>query len=149
MALSAAQRRSSGGAQSLRPPKARCRFCRDRRQRADVPVYLDGVGTTKALNTVTVRPQVDGKLISVNFKEGQDVKKGYVLAKIDPVHLSRHNSTRRWPKRRKTKRSSPTPRSTLSATNKLAATNAINKQQADTQRALVARTTRRCRPTRP
>ena len=39
-------------------------------KRADVPVYLDGVGTARALNTVTVRPQVDGKLISVNFVEG-------------------------------------------------------------------------------
>src|SRR5581483_1618381 len=52
---------------------------------ADVPVYLEGVGTAKALNTVTVRAQVEGKLISVNFKEGQDVKKGYVLARIDPT----------------------------------------------------------------
>ena len=41
---------------------------------ADVPVYLDAVGTAKALNTVTVKPQVDGKLLSVGFKEGQDVK---------------------------------------------------------------------------
>src|SRR4051812_26380078 len=53
--------------------------------RADVPVYLDAVGTIKALNTVTVRPQVDGKLLNVNFKEGDDVKKGDVLARIDPV----------------------------------------------------------------
>ncbi|MGA6929637.1 MAG: biotin/lipoyl-binding protein, partial [Pseudolabrys sp.] len=53
--------------------------------RADVPVYLEAVGTIKALNTVTVRPQVDGKLLSVNFKEGDDVKKGDVLARIDPV----------------------------------------------------------------
>ena len=53
--------------------------------RADVPVYLDAVGTIKALNTVTVRPQVDGKLLSVNFKEGDDIKKGDLLAKIDPV----------------------------------------------------------------
>src|SRR3954453_4123973 len=52
---------------------------------ADVPVYLDGVGTGKALNTVTVRPQVDGKLIEVSFTEGMDVPKGYVLAKIDPT----------------------------------------------------------------
>ena len=52
---------------------------------ADVPVYLDGVGTTRALNIVTVQPQVDGKLISVNFKEGQDVERGFVLAKIDPT----------------------------------------------------------------
>ncbi|HKU94056.1 MAG TPA: efflux RND transporter periplasmic adaptor subunit, partial [Vineibacter sp.] len=54
-------------------------------QVADVPVYLDGVGTTKALNTVTVKPQVDGKLIKVSFKEGQDVPRGYVLAEIDPT----------------------------------------------------------------
>ena len=40
---------------------------------ADVPIYIDGVGTTRALNTVTVRSQVDGKLIKVGFKEGQDV----------------------------------------------------------------------------
>src|SRR5580704_1316149 len=52
---------------------------------ADVPVYFDGVGTAKALNTVTVRSQVDGKLIKISFTEGQDVDKGYVLAKIDPV----------------------------------------------------------------
>lgn len=52
---------------------------------ADVPVYLEGVGSVKALNTATVRAQVDGRLLSVNFKEGQDVKKGDVLAKIDPV----------------------------------------------------------------
>lgn len=54
-------------------------------QRANVPVYLEGVGSVKALNTATVRAQVDGRLVSVNFKEGQDVKKGDVLAKIDPV----------------------------------------------------------------
>ncbi len=51
----------------------------------DVPVYLDGVGSVRALNNVTVRAQVDGKLIAVNFNEGQDVKKGDVLAEIDPV----------------------------------------------------------------
>ena len=50
---------------------------------ADVPVYLDGVGTTKALNTVTVRPQVDGKLMRILFQEGQDVQSGQVLFIID------------------------------------------------------------------
>src|SRR4029434_134219 len=50
---------------------------------ADVPVYLDGVGTAKALNTVTVRSQVDGKIMEISFTEGQDVPKGYVLAKIE------------------------------------------------------------------
>jgi len=51
----------------------------------DVPLYLEGVGTAKARNTVTVRPQVDGRLLSINFKEGQEVKRGDVLAKIDPA----------------------------------------------------------------
>src|SRR5215218_2270559 len=52
---------------------------------ADVPVYLDGVGTARALNTVLVKPQVEGKLISISFTEGQDVPRGFVLAKIDPT----------------------------------------------------------------
>jgi len=52
---------------------------------ADVPVYLTGVGTAKPRNTVTVRPQVDGRILNLSFKEGQDVKRGDVLAKIDPA----------------------------------------------------------------
>jgi multidrug efflux system membrane fusion protein len=52
---------------------------------ADVPVYFYGVGTAKARNLVTVRPQVDGRILSLDFKEGQDVKRGDVLAKIDPA----------------------------------------------------------------
>ncbi|HWB43947.1 MAG TPA: efflux RND transporter periplasmic adaptor subunit [Hyphomicrobiaceae bacterium] len=51
----------------------------------DVPIYLTGVGTAKARNTVTVRPQVDGKILSIDFKEGQEVKRGDVLARIDPT----------------------------------------------------------------
>ena len=52
---------------------------------ADVPVYLNGVGTARARNTVTVRPQVDGKILSIKFREGQEVKRGDVLALIDPA----------------------------------------------------------------
>lgn len=52
---------------------------------ADVPIYLDGVGTARALNTVTVRPQVEGKLVKVHFREGQTVQKGDLLAEIDPT----------------------------------------------------------------
>ena len=51
---------------------------------ADFPLYLEGVGTAKPRSTVTVRPQVDGRIVSINFKEGQDVKRGDVLVKIDP-----------------------------------------------------------------
>jgi multidrug efflux pump subunit AcrA (membrane-fusion protein) len=50
----------------------------------DVPVYLDGLGTVQASNTVAVHSQVDGKLQSVNFVEGQKVKAGDVLAIVDP-----------------------------------------------------------------
>ena len=41
---------------------------------SDVPIYLDGLGTVQASNTVAIRSQVDGKLASVNFIEGQQVK---------------------------------------------------------------------------
>ena len=53
-------------------------------QRRDVPIYLDGIGTVQAYNTVTVHPQVSGTLTTVAFKEGQDVKKGDLIAVIDP-----------------------------------------------------------------
>ncbi len=50
----------------------------------NVPVYLTALGTVQALNTVTVNPQVGGKLLSLDFIEGKPVKKGEVLAQIDP-----------------------------------------------------------------
>ncbi len=52
--------------------------------RQDMPIFLTGLGTVQATFTVGVHTQVDGKLQSVNFKEGQRVKNGDVLAKIDP-----------------------------------------------------------------
>ena len=51
---------------------------------ADVPVYLRGIGTVQALNSVEVHPQVGGVLLDVPVREGQDVKKGDTLAVIDP-----------------------------------------------------------------
>lgn len=53
-------------------------------QRRDVPIVLEGLGTVTPLATVQVRSQVDGRLMSVGFKEGQPVKKGEQLALIDP-----------------------------------------------------------------
>src|SRR5580658_7087773 len=53
-------------------------------QQHDVPIVLTGLGTVTALNTATVRSQVTGLLISINFQEGQSVKKGELLAQIDP-----------------------------------------------------------------
>ncbi|MDD5460260.1 MAG: MdtA/MuxA family multidrug efflux RND transporter periplasmic adaptor subunit [Methylococcales bacterium] len=53
-------------------------------RQGDFPVYLSGLGTVTALRTVTVRSRVDGELMSVAFKEGQTVRKGDLLAEIDP-----------------------------------------------------------------
>ncbi|MBS9478062.1 efflux RND transporter periplasmic adaptor subunit [Ancylobacter radicis] len=52
--------------------------------RRDVPVFLTSVGTVQPFNSVTVRSRVDGELQQVLFKEGQDVRKGDLLAVIDP-----------------------------------------------------------------
>jgi multidrug efflux system membrane fusion protein len=51
--------------------------------RRDVPIFLQALGTVQASNTVSVRSQIDGKLQSVNFTEGQEVHKGDTLAQID------------------------------------------------------------------
>jgi membrane fusion protein, multidrug efflux system len=50
----------------------------------NVPYYLSGLGTVTAFNTVTVKSRVDGELQKVNFKEGQFVHEGDLLAEIDP-----------------------------------------------------------------
>jgi multidrug efflux system membrane fusion protein len=50
----------------------------------DVPVYLKGLGSVTASNTVSVRSRVDGQLTQINFKEGQNVNAGELLAVIDP-----------------------------------------------------------------
>ncbi len=53
-------------------------------QQQNFPIVLTGIGTVTALNTATVRAQVTGLLVDVPFKEGQFVKKGDLLAQIDP-----------------------------------------------------------------
>jgi membrane fusion protein, multidrug efflux system len=106
-------------------------------QTADVPVYFDGVGTAKALNTVTVRPQVDGKIIKISFVEGQDVNKGFILAKIDPVtYQAAYDQT--VAKKAQDDAQLGNAKLDLDRYTRLAATNAINKQQLDTQKALVS-----------
>ncbi len=50
----------------------------------DVPIYLDGLGTVQAFNSVTIRPRVDGQLETIAFTEGEEVKAGDLLATIDP-----------------------------------------------------------------
>ncbi len=51
----------------------------------DVPIYYHALGTVQAFNTVSIRVQVNGQILSVDFRQGQDVHKGDVLARIDPA----------------------------------------------------------------
>src|SRR5436190_10222630 len=103
----------------------------------DVPVYLEGVGSVRALNTVIVRAQVDGKLIAVNFIEGQDVKKGDVLAEIDPaIYQAQYDQA--VAKKAQDEALLANQKLDLARYQQLAASNAGSKQQADTQKAVVA-----------
>src|SRR5712672_1182791 len=103
----------------------------------DMPVYLDAVGAVRALNNVIVRAQVDGKLIAVNFNEGQDVKKGDVLGEIDPV-IYKAQYDQAVAKKAQDEALLANQRIDLARYQQLAASNAGSKQQADTQKAVVA-----------
>jgi len=63
----------------------------------DLPVLLNGLGSVEAYNTVAVKTRIDGQLVRVNFREGQEVKEGELLAEIDPrpyqVQLSQAEAT--------------------------------------------------------
>jgi multidrug efflux system membrane fusion protein len=103
----------------------------------DVPDTVDAVGTVLALSTVTVRPQVDGKLLELDFKDGQDVKKGDVLARIDPaIYQAQYDQA--VAKKAQDEATLANARNDLIRYQKLALTEAGSKQQADTQKALVA-----------
>ena len=102
---------------------------------ADMPVTLDAIGTAQALNTVTVRSQVDGKLIEVNFKEGQDVKAGDVLARIDPTtYQAQYDQA--VAKKAQDEALLVNAKIDLERYTRLAQGNFGPKQQADTQRAV-------------
>src|SRR6187200_1436256 len=103
----------------------------------DVPVYLDAVGSVRALNNVVVRAQVDGKLIAVHFVEGQDVTKGDVLGEIDPV-IYQAQYDQAVAKKAQDEALLANQKLDLARYQQLAASNAGSKQQADTQRAVVA-----------
>jgi multidrug efflux system membrane fusion protein len=106
-------------------------------EKTDVPVYFDGVGSSRALNTVTVRAQVDGKLMSVNFKEGQDVGQDFVLAEIDST-IYQAQFDQAVAKKAQDEAQLANARLDLERYLRLAQTNSATRQQYDTQKALVA-----------
>jgi multidrug efflux system membrane fusion protein len=102
----------------------------------DVPIYQDGLGTVQAFYTVTMKAMVDGPLLSVNFKEGQDVHKGDVLAQIDPrtYQAALDNAVA---KKAQDQAQLANARLDLARYQKLVANNYTSAQQADTAKAQV------------
>lgn len=103
----------------------------------DVPIMLPGLGTVQAFNTVTIKAMVDGPLNEVNFKEGQMVHKGDVLARIDPrIYQAAFDSA--VAKKAQDEANLANARVDLTRYQKLVENKYASAQQADTQKALVA-----------
>jgi membrane fusion protein, multidrug efflux system len=105
-------------------------------ERADIPVVLDALGTVMAASTATVRAQVSGVLQKLNFKEGQLVKAGQVLANIDarPFELALLQASGQ---RQRDEAQLDSARVTLERFRTLLAQDSIARQEVDTQAALV------------
>ena len=106
---------------------------------ADVPVYVEGVGTGQALNSVLIRSQVDGTLTSLDFTEGQQVKAGDTIAKIDP-RLYQATLDSDVAKKQLDEATLANNIRDLERYKQLSATKAVTQQQYDTQVATVAQT---------
>jgi membrane fusion protein, multidrug efflux system len=102
----------------------------------DMPIWLDGLGTVQAFQTVTVKSMVDGPLVSVLFTEGQLVHAGDVLVRIDPrVYQAALDSA--TAKKSLDEASLANARLDLARYAKLVVTNYATQQQADTAKATV------------
>lgn len=105
---------------------------------ADVPVYLRGIGTVRALNMAEVRPQVGGILLAVPVNEGDRVKKGDVLAVVDPRPFQADLDKARA-QRIQDQAQLDNARTDLGRYSSLAKGEFASRQQVDTQRSSVDR----------
>lgn len=105
--------------------------------RAEFDLYVEGIGTIQADASVTVRAQVDGRLLEVRFAEGQEVAEGDVLAVIDPAPY-RAVYDQAVAKRDQDLANLANARADLDRYERLAKSEAGSRQQADSQRATVA-----------
>ncbi|MFC7539117.1 efflux RND transporter periplasmic adaptor subunit [Siccirubricoccus deserti] len=106
-------------------------------RRQDVPLMLDAIGTVQAFNTITVRAQVDGQLIEIGFTEGQMVRRGEVLARIDPRSYQAQLD-QALAKKAQDEALLANARLDLQRYTQLAANAGVSRQQQDTQRSTVA-----------
>ncbi|WP_286782676.1 MdtA/MuxA family multidrug efflux RND transporter periplasmic adaptor subunit [Leclercia sp. UBA1284] len=102
-----------------------------------VPLYLTGLGTITAANTVTVRSRVDGQLIALHFQEGQQVKAGDLLAEIDPSQFKVALAQAQG-QLAKDKATLANAQRDLARFQKLVKTNLVSRQELDTQQSLVS-----------
>ena len=102
----------------------------------DVPIYLGGIGTVQAFNTVTVHARVDGQVDKIAFTEGQDVHAGDLLAQIDPDPY-RTALDQAVAKKGQDEAQLANARVDLKRYADLLANEGVTQQQYDTQKALV------------
>jgi membrane fusion protein, multidrug efflux system len=105
-------------------------------ERADIPIVVDALGTVVPQATVRVRPQVNGVLQQVLFKEGQTVRKGDVLATIDPRQFEMALQQASG-QRMRDEAQLEAARVTLQRFRTLLQQDSIARQEVDTQAALV------------
>ena len=106
-------------------------------QTQDVPVTIDAIGTVQALNTATIRTQVDGRLVALRVTEGEDVKKGEIVAEIEP-DLYQAQYDQAVAKKAQDEANLANARIDVVRYEKLAASNYGSQQQYVTQKYLVA-----------
>lgn len=109
-------------------------------KRQNVPIYLGGIGTVQAFNTVTIRARIDGQIETIAFTEGQSIKAGDLLAQIDPrpyqAQLAQAQAAQIRDEAQLT-----IAKLDLERISKLAARDIATKKSVETQEALVAQLT--------
>jgi multidrug efflux system membrane fusion protein len=109
----------------------------DKARRADVPIFLTGLGTVQAFNSVLIKSRVDGQIVKIRYEEGKDVHAGDVLVEIDRAPFEAVLAQAEANKL-KDQAQLDNARLDLARYTNLAKTFASTTQQVDTARALVA-----------
>ncbi len=105
-------------------------------EKRDVPIFLEGLGTVQAFNTVTVRSRVDGQVVRIAFEEGQQVRQGDLLAQIDPAPF-KAQLDQSMAKKAQDEAQLTVARITLKRDAELLASKILAQQDYDTQKAQV------------